>query len=130
MGSSCLLSQVAVKTLPFYTDYFNVAYPLPKIDLIAIADFAAGSHTHAHMHTCTHARTHTRIHACTHAPTHTHARTHTHACTHTHIHTHTHTHSHTHAHTCTHTHTHTRTHAHTHTLPTGAMENWGLVTYR
>uniref|UniRef100_A0A8K9XKP4 Puromycin-sensitive aminopeptidase n=1 Tax=Oncorhynchus mykiss TaxID=8022 RepID=A0A8K9XKP4_ONCMY len=35
--------EVAVKTLPFYNDYFNVPYPLPKIDLIAIADFAAGA---------------------------------------------------------------------------------------
>ncbi|KAK2165380.1 hypothetical protein LSH36_51g04005 [Paralvinella palmiformis] len=35
--------EVAVKTLPFYKDYFNIAYPLPKIDLIAIADFAAGA---------------------------------------------------------------------------------------
>lgn len=34
--------QVATKTLPFYKEYFNVPYPLPKIDLIAIADFAAG----------------------------------------------------------------------------------------
>lgn len=34
--------KVATKTLPFYKDYFNVPYPLPKIDLIAIADFAAG----------------------------------------------------------------------------------------
>jgi hypothetical protein len=34
--------QVAVKTLPFYKNYFNIAYPLPKMDLIAIADFAAG----------------------------------------------------------------------------------------
>lgn len=34
--------QVATKTLPFYKDYFSVPYPLPKIDLIAIADFAAG----------------------------------------------------------------------------------------
>ena len=33
---------VAVKTLPFYKDYFGIAYPLPKMDLIAIADFAAG----------------------------------------------------------------------------------------
>ena len=37
-----ILLQVAAKTLPFYKDYFNVPYPLPKIDLIAIADFAAG----------------------------------------------------------------------------------------
>lgn len=34
---------VAVKTLPFYKDYFQIAYPLPKMDLIAIADFAAGA---------------------------------------------------------------------------------------
>lgn len=34
---------VAVKTLPFYKSYFNIPYPLPKIDLIAIADFAAGA---------------------------------------------------------------------------------------
>ena len=33
---------MAVKTLPFYTDYFRISYPLPKLDLIAIADFAAG----------------------------------------------------------------------------------------
>ena len=38
-----LLWQVAKKTLPFYKDYFGIAYPLPKMDLIAIADFAAGS---------------------------------------------------------------------------------------
>lgn len=34
---------VSVKTLPFYKNYFNIAYPLPKVDLIAIADFAAGA---------------------------------------------------------------------------------------
>lgn len=34
---------VAVKTLPFYKQYFNIPYPLPKIDLIAIADFSAGA---------------------------------------------------------------------------------------
>ena len=33
---------IAVKTLPFYHKYFNIAYPLPKMDLIAIPDFAAG----------------------------------------------------------------------------------------
>lgn len=41
-GSFVYTLQVAAKTLPFYKDYFNVPYPLPKIDLIAIADFAAG----------------------------------------------------------------------------------------
>lgn len=35
--------QVAVKTLPFYDDYFGIPYPLPKSDLIAIPDFAAGA---------------------------------------------------------------------------------------
>lgn len=34
---------VAVKTLPFYEDYFKIAYPLPKLDLIAIPDFAFGA---------------------------------------------------------------------------------------
>ena len=34
---------IAAKTLLFYKDFFNVPYPLPKIDLIAIADFAAGA---------------------------------------------------------------------------------------
>lgn len=34
---------VSIKTLPFYKDYFGIAYPLPKIDLIAIPDFAAGA---------------------------------------------------------------------------------------
>jgi puromycin-sensitive aminopeptidase len=31
---------VATKVLPYYKDYFQIAYPLPKIDLIAIADFS------------------------------------------------------------------------------------------
>lgn len=35
--------EVAKKTLPFYKNYFDIAYPLPKIDLIAIPDFAAGA---------------------------------------------------------------------------------------
>ncbi|KAL2643510.1 hypothetical protein R1flu_011097 [Riccia fluitans] len=34
---------VALKTLPFYTKYFGTAYPLPKLDMIAIPDFAAGA---------------------------------------------------------------------------------------
>jgi aminopeptidase 2 len=33
---------VAVKTLEFFSEYFDIAYPLPKMDMIAIPDFAAG----------------------------------------------------------------------------------------
>jgi puromycin-sensitive aminopeptidase len=35
--------ECAVKTLPFFTKYFGIAYPLPVLDLIAIPDFAAGA---------------------------------------------------------------------------------------
>ncbi|XP_022253122.1 puromycin-sensitive aminopeptidase-like [Limulus polyphemus] len=35
--------EVACKALPFYKQYFNIAYPLPKMDLIAISDFSAGA---------------------------------------------------------------------------------------
>ena len=34
---------VATKVLPYYKEYFNIAYPLPKMDLIAISDFSAGA---------------------------------------------------------------------------------------
>lgn len=33
---------VATKVLPYYKEYFQVAYPLPKMDLVAIGDFSAG----------------------------------------------------------------------------------------
>lgn len=33
---------VAIKVLPYYKEYFDIAYPLPKMDLIAIGDFSAG----------------------------------------------------------------------------------------
>ncbi|XP_055688287.1 puromycin-sensitive aminopeptidase [Lutzomyia longipalpis] len=35
--------EVATKVLPYYKDYFQIAYPLPKMDLIAISDFSAGA---------------------------------------------------------------------------------------
>ncbi|XP_012260332.2 puromycin-sensitive aminopeptidase isoform X1 [Athalia rosae] len=35
--------EVATKVLPYYNTYFGIAYPLPKMDLIAIADFSAGA---------------------------------------------------------------------------------------
>lgn len=31
--------EVATKVLPYYKEYFSLAYPLPKMDLIAISDF-------------------------------------------------------------------------------------------
>ena len=34
---------VAVKTLEFYNDYFGLAYPLPKADMVALPDFASGA---------------------------------------------------------------------------------------
>lgn len=34
---------ISLKTLPFYSEYFGIPYPLPKMDLIAIPDFAAGA---------------------------------------------------------------------------------------
>lgn len=34
---------VASKVLPYYKEYFGIPYPLPKMDLIAIADFNAGA---------------------------------------------------------------------------------------
>ncbi|XP_024935803.1 puromycin-sensitive aminopeptidase isoform X2 [Cephus cinctus] len=35
--------QVAKKVLPYYNNYFGISYPLPKIDLVAIADFSSGA---------------------------------------------------------------------------------------
>lgn len=35
--------QAATKVLPYYNEYFGISYPLPKMDLIAIADFSAGA---------------------------------------------------------------------------------------
>lgn len=35
--------EVASKTLDFFTEYFDIAYPLPKMDMVAIPDFSAGA---------------------------------------------------------------------------------------
>ncbi|SPQ98222.1 unnamed protein product (mitochondrion) [Plasmodiophora brassicae] len=35
--------EVAVKCLDFYNKYFEIKYPLPKLDLLAIPDFSAGA---------------------------------------------------------------------------------------
>ena len=35
--------ETGVKSLEYYEEYFNVKYPLPKCDMIAIPDFQAGA---------------------------------------------------------------------------------------
>ncbi len=35
--------EVGKNVLEFYEDYFDIAYPLPKLDMIAIPDFASGA---------------------------------------------------------------------------------------
>jgi len=42
-GMSDIAMETAVHALEFFTDYFNIAYPGDKMDLIAIPDFAAGA---------------------------------------------------------------------------------------
>lgn len=34
---------VAARTLDFFTEYFDIPYPLPKMDMVAIPDFSAGA---------------------------------------------------------------------------------------
>ena len=35
--------ETGVKSLEYYEEYFNIKYPLPKCDMIAIPDFQAGA---------------------------------------------------------------------------------------
>lgn len=35
--------ECAIKSIEFYSRFFNIKYPLPKCDLVAISDFAAGA---------------------------------------------------------------------------------------
>ncbi len=34
---------VATRTLDYFSEYFDIAYPLPKMDMVTVADFAAGA---------------------------------------------------------------------------------------
>lgn len=33
---------IGPKILTFYEEFFNIAYPLPKVDMISLPDFTAG----------------------------------------------------------------------------------------
>jgi puromycin-sensitive aminopeptidase len=33
---------VASKVLPYYKEYFQIAYPLPKMDLVAVSEMSCG----------------------------------------------------------------------------------------
>ena len=41
MGKFAL--DVATKVLPFFSDYFGIKYPIPKLDLVAVPDFSMGA---------------------------------------------------------------------------------------
>ncbi|HUP26043.1 MAG TPA: M1 family aminopeptidase, partial [Candidatus Limnocylindrales bacterium] len=43
VGFTDFALETAIKCLEFYNDYFGIAYPLPKCDIIALPDFAAGA---------------------------------------------------------------------------------------
>ena len=34
--------QVTTKAMPYYREYFQIAYPLPKIDLLAVTELSFG----------------------------------------------------------------------------------------
>ncbi|AFS52616.1 M1 family metallopeptidase [Leptospirillum ferriphilum] len=42
-GEGMFARDVALRLLPWFDDYFGIPYPLPKMDLVAIPDFAAGA---------------------------------------------------------------------------------------
>ena len=43
VGQGKFALDVASRTLDFFTEYFDIAYPLPKMDMVAIPDFSAGA---------------------------------------------------------------------------------------
>ncbi|MDB5178767.1 MAG: hypothetical protein JWN01_710 [Patescibacteria group bacterium] len=42
-GQLAFALDTAVRTLSFFNEYFGIPYPLPKLDMIAVPDFAAGA---------------------------------------------------------------------------------------
>lgn len=42
IGSAKYALSIGPKILRFYEDFFNIQYPLPKVDMISLPDFTAG----------------------------------------------------------------------------------------
>jgi aminopeptidase N len=42
IADTSLSVQVAADSLDFYEEWFGIQYPLPKLDSVAVPDFAAG----------------------------------------------------------------------------------------
>lgn len=43
IGQAAYSLEIGPKILKFYEDYFQIKFPLPKIDMVALSDFSAGA---------------------------------------------------------------------------------------
>jgi len=43
LNETLKLNNYVVRALSYFTDYFAIPYPLPKLDMLAIPDFSAGA---------------------------------------------------------------------------------------